>query len=104
MDNIFAKLPGGLPDETFETLARSGAVHIERIVSRGQWSPAEGWYDQARTEWVMVLRGAARLAFEDGGEVAMGPGDWLEIPAHRKHRVAWTDPDAETVWLAVHYP
>ena len=47
MDNMFANLPSGLPDETFETPANSGTVHIERIVSRGQCAPAEGWYDQA---------------------------------------------------------
>jgi cupin 2 domain-containing protein len=34
----------------------------------------------------------------------MGPGDWLEIPARCRHRVAWTDPNQETVWLAVHCP
>lgn len=104
MDNLFTKLPAELPEEFFETLVRSDAVHIERIVSRGHASPADGWYDQDRNEWVMVVQGAARLAFEDGREVHMGRGDWLEIPAHQKHRVAWTDPDQETVWLAVHYP
>ena len=104
MDNLFAELPVELPEELVATLVRSDAVQIERIVSRGHASPAEGWYDQDRNEWVAVLRGAARLVFDDGREVRMGPGDWLDIPAHRKHRVAWTDPEQETVWLAVHYP
>ena len=103
MDNLLANLPDELPDERFETLVETGAVRIERIVSRGHASPAVGWYDQDRAEWVLLVRGAARLAFDDGREVELGPGDWLEIPAHRKHRVAWTDPDTETVWLAVHY-
>ncbi|MBM4012709.1 MAG: hypothetical protein FJ286_15285 [Planctomycetes bacterium] len=43
-----------------------------------------------------------RLEFEDH-VVEMGPGDWLDIPAHHKHRVAWTSPNEPTVWLAVHY-
>jgi cupin 2 domain-containing protein len=103
MDNLLANLPDELSDEWFETLVETGAVRIERIVSRGHASPAVGWYDQDRAEWVLLVRGAARLAFDDGREVELGPGDWLEIPAHRKHRVAWTDPDTETVWLAVHY-
>ena len=103
MDNLLANLPDELSDERFETLVETGAVRIERIVSRGHASPAVGWYDQDRDEWVLLVRGAARLAFDDGREVELGPGDWLEIPAHRKHRVAWTDPDTETVWLAVHY-
>ena len=25
------------------------------------------------------------------------------IPAHRQHRVDWTDPEQDTIWLAVHY-
>jgi cupin 2 domain-containing protein len=33
--------------------------------------------------------------------VEMGAGDHLVLPAHRRHRVAWTDPDEETTWLAV---
>ena len=54
-------------------------------------------------DWVLVLKGAARLAFEDGSKVSMGPGDSLEIPAHVKHKVVWTDPEEETVRVAVHY-
>jgi len=103
MPNLLTNIPQNLPTELFETLVSTGAIHIERIVSKGHASPAEGWYDQDRNEWVAVIRGAARLAFEDGREVNMGPGDWIEIPARCRHRVAWTDPDVETVWLAVHY-
>jgi cupin 2 domain-containing protein len=33
----------------------------------------------------------------------MGPGDHVHIPAHRRHRVEWTDPAQPTVWLAVHH-
>jgi cupin 2 domain-containing protein len=35
--------------------------------------------------------------------VEMSPGDYINIPAHEKHRVAWTSPDGPTIWLAVHY-
>jgi len=104
MPNLLTNIPQNLPTELFERLVSTGAIHIERIVSKGHASPAEGWYDQDHNEWVAVIRGAARLAFEDGREVNMGPGDWIEIPARCQHRVAWTDPDVETVWLAVHYP
>jgi cupin 2 domain-containing protein len=51
---------------------------------------------------VIVLKGAARLEFEDG-TLEMRPGDYVNIPAHKKHRVAWTTPDEPTIWLAVHY-
>lgn len=103
MQNLFADIPRALPEERFDTLIETGVVRIERIVSKGHASPAAGWYEQQRNEWVMLLQGSARLAFADGREVDLGPGDWLEIPARQKHRVAWTDPEQESVWLAVHY-
>ena len=103
MKNLFQDIPPPRAEEFFETLAKSGAVEIERIVSSGHSAPAEGWFEADRREWVALLRGAARLEFEDGRELLLGPGDWLEIPARCRHRVAWTDPERETVWLAVHY-
>jgi cupin 2 domain-containing protein len=30
-------------------------------------------------------------------------GDFVDLPAHTRHRVEWTDPAAATVWLAVFY-
>lgn len=103
MDNLFEAIPDDLSQEVFETLAEGRGVTIERIVSRGHSSPDTGWYDQARNEWVLVLKGEARLAFEDQPPVTLKPGDFVDIPAHRRHRVEWTDPDVETIWLAVHY-
>ena len=103
MKNLLKNIPDHLPGELFETLVKTDAIHIERIISKGHTSPKEGWPDQDRNEWVLLLKGAARLAFEDGNEVNMGPGDSLEIPAHVKHKVVWTDSEEETVWVAVHY-
>jgi cupin 2 domain-containing protein len=101
--NIFANIPARLRDEEATILAeRPGAV-VERIVSTGQGSPPGFWYDQDWTEWVILLAGAARLLIE--GEAAprnLQPGDFVEIPAHVRHRVEWTVEDAPTVWLAVH--
>ncbi|MBZ0269048.1 cupin domain-containing protein, partial [bacterium] len=59
------------------------------------------WYDQDEDEWVVLLSGSATLAWEDGRERELGPGDHVRIPAHEKHRVVRTAPDRETVWLAV---
>lgn len=101
--NVLASLPAGLRTEAFETLVKHGTVRIERILSHGHTSPESGWYDQDEHEWVIVLRGRGRLEFDDGEEVVLGAGDWIEIPAHRKHRVAWTEPDEVTVWLAMFY-
>jgi cupin 2 domain-containing protein len=100
--NVFADVPKQMPDEAFTTLLYVASVRIERIVSHGHASPEGFWYDQEQHEWVVVLKGAARLRFEDGA-VEMKPGDFVNIPAHKKHRVEWTTPDEPTVWLAVHY-
>lgn len=100
--NLFADLPSHLPDELLTTLLESADVRIERIVSHGHASPDGFWYDQDRAEWVVVLKGAARLRFDDG-VIEMKPGDCVNIPARKRHRVEWTTPDEPTVWLAVHY-
>ena len=51
-----------------------------------------------------LLTGGAGLRFEDEAELrVLRPGDYLLIPAHRRHRVDWTDPEAPTVWLVLHY-
>jgi cupin 2 domain-containing protein len=101
--NLFAKIPAQLTQEEITTLVSSPALRIERIVSRGQASPPGFWYDQPQDEWVIVLAGCAELAFDDGATMRMAAGDYVHIPAHRRHRVAWTDPAQATVWLAVHY-
>lgn len=100
--NIFDDLPQHLPKEVVQTLIRAADVRIERIISHGQVSPANFWYDQPQHEWVIVLKGAARLQFE-AGIVEMQAGDFINIPAFKRHRVDWTTPDEPTVWLGVRY-
>lgn len=95
-------IPSSLPaDEFVEILAQKPGVRIERIISVGQVSPPNFWYDQAETEWVAVLQGEATLQWEDGGMTTMCAGEWLLIPAHLKHRVAETSKEPACVWLAV---
>lgn len=104
MTNLFTEVPADFPDELVETLLDAGRVRIERIVSRGHASAEGFWYDQPQAEWVVVLRGSGRLRFEGESEVLeMRPGDFVNIPAHRRHRVEWTSPDEPTIWLAIHY-
>ncbi len=102
-DNIFAAIPDVFDEETFELLAAGGDTRIERIISRGQSSPDSGWYDQSQSEWVIILRGSALVEYRSGEEFRLEEGSHLNIPAGTAHRVAWTAPDTETVWLAVHY-
>jgi cupin 2 domain-containing protein len=100
--NLLHDLPDAHAGEVADTLIAAPGLRVERIVSHGQTSPPDFWYDQPQAEWVLLLQGAARLRFADGPhEQVLGPGDWLHIAAHRRHRVEWTDPARPTIWLAV---
>ncbi|HYM72833.1 MAG TPA: cupin domain-containing protein [Stellaceae bacterium] len=101
--NLLRDLPDARRGEIGERLAGSAAVRIERIISHGQASPAGFWYDQDEAEFVVILAGAARLRFADGEVLSLGPGEWVDIAAHRRHHVEWTDSTLPTVWLAVFY-
>lgn len=103
-DNIFANLPIHLSNELFEVLLESENIKIERIISQGHSSPEDFWYDKEQNEWIIVLQGKASLFFEkERNPVLLSQGDYLNIPAHKKHRVNWTDPKQKTIWLAVYY-
>ncbi len=102
--NLFAAIPAPLPAELVEVLAEGRAFRLERIVSLGHATSPGEWYDQQRDEWVVLLSGGARLAFEgESAERALVPGDWVWIPAHARHRVTWTHPREPSVWLALHF-
>ncbi len=101
--NILSGIQKQAPDEIFETILQTDQFKIERIVSGGHATAKGEWYDQEKNEWVLVLKGDAVLMFEDGKTVSMKTGDYVNISAHQKHRVEWTNPNEETVWLAVHY-
>ena len=101
MSNLFEGIPASLPEEWVTSLLEQDGVRVERIVSRGHTAPAAGWYDQTEHEWVAVLSGAAVLECEDGRQQTLKAGDHVLITAGSKHRVAWTDPQVDTIWLAV---
>jgi cupin 2 domain-containing protein len=100
--NLFEDLPAHLPAEVVQTLVSARSFRIERIISCGHASPDDFWYDQPEHEFVVVLRGAAQLRFEEG-VLDLNLGSFINIPAHKRHRVEWTDPDQPTIWLAVYY-
>jgi cupin 2 domain-containing protein len=102
--NLFDDVPSRLPAERFDRLLETPGLMLERIVSTGHATPPGEWWDQDRDEWVVLLRGGAELRFADRDDVvALRPGDWVLIPAHRRHRVERTDPHEPTVWLALHH-
>jgi cupin 2 domain-containing protein len=103
-NNLFSGISHTLPDEISEVLCQAGELRIERIVSQGHSSPPGFWYDQGEHEFVLLVKGRACLILEGNSEqVVLEEGDWLEIKAHVRHRVEWTAPDQDTVWLAVYY-
>ena len=103
LDNLFEAMPAEISAEIFQVLLQTHNFRLERIVSRGQATPQGKWYDQDTHEWVVLLSGSACLRFEAEPDLVLHPGDYLLIPAHRRHRVEWTDPTQPTVWLALHY-
>lgn len=90
-------------NEYFETLCEHGELNIQRIVSMGQVSPPDYWYEQEKNEWVVLLKGKATLEFENNKLVHLQAGDFLLLPAGLKHRVAYTAKDQPCVWIAVHF-
>ena len=103
-DNLLAGISPNSDNESFNKLLSGSHFRLERIVSTGQATAAGEWYDQEDDEWVVLLSGSAGLRFEDERDVhELKPGDFINIVAHRRHRVAGTDPAQPTVWLALHY-
>ena len=98
--NIFDYPEPPLHDELITVLAGNGNVRIERIVSTGQ---ASGWYDQAKTEFVVLLDGNAIIEYWNNKSVAMSKGDTLLILPHERHRVSYTSSVPPCVWLCVFY-
>ena len=108
LSNVFAGLPtsslGAQTGEQFRQLLQHPGLRIERIVSTGQASPAGFWYDQDENEWILLLAGEAGLRFADESTTRhLRAGDFINIAAHRRHRVEWTASGQVTIWLAVHH-
>ncbi len=104
INNIYQNIPDD-KKEVFQDLLVNKNFKVERIVSKGEGSPKDGkWYNQDKNEWVVLLSGSAGLRIEGEKDVInLNIGDYIEIPAHLKHRVEWTDNNQETIWLAIHY-
>jgi cupin 2 domain-containing protein len=101
--NLFDDVPARADDEIFTEVLSRKNVRIERIVSTGQYTPADQPHRQRHDEWVLLLAGLAGLRVEGEGERNLRPGDHVLIPAHRPHWVTYTA-NEPTIWLAVHFP
>ena len=102
MDNIFQYTNQLSEQEIFETILNSKNLKIERIISTGQITSEDTWYDQEEDEWVILLQGKATLSFFDNSSINLKAGDYLLIKAHQKHRVTFTSFDPPCIWLAIH--
>ncbi len=100
--NIFNLPPNLSSAEIFEPLIHNDSVSIERIISTGQITPVDRWYDGAQDEWVILLQGEAELTYVDGSRCQLKAGDYVFIPAHHQHRVTYTSSDPPCIWLAIY--
>lgn len=89
--------------EHFEQLCSAQHARIERIISRGHATPDGQWYEQDKDEWVILLKGEARLEFADEKQIELQAGDYILLPAGMKHRVSYTSKDPECIWIGVHF-
>jgi cupin 2 domain-containing protein len=103
MTNIFNLPTQLLREELFESLFNNEKILIERVVSTGQITPKNEWYDQERDEWLILLQGDAELSYEDASRIKLATGDYLFIPAHQKHRVEYTSSEPPCIWLTIFF-
>lgn len=101
--NFYSNIPDKIPEEIIETIYKSNTLRIERIISKGHSSPENFWYNQNENEWVLVLEGRAIIKYDDNSTITLQKGDYIFIPAHKKHRVEWTDKNQLTIWLAIFF-
>jgi cupin 2 domain-containing protein len=95
--NLFDDAAPPPEGERFEALLSHRNLVVERIISSQRITPCE--YVQPQDEWVVLLRGEARLNV-DGEAIPLRTGDYLFLPAGTPHTVE--DVSEGALWLAVH--
>jgi cupin 2 domain-containing protein len=101
--NLITDLPINADDpESFETLINTEEILIERIVTNQSFSAPGNWYNQERDEWVLLLQGRAKIEFEKKEMHSLEKGDFLFIPAYKRHRVNVVSKSPNCIWLAIH--
>lgn len=90
-----------LNKEIINNIIDVNTVRIEQIISTGQNSDSDFWYDQDEAEWVVVLQGFGIIEYKDNSTIILHAGDSLFIPPHIIHRIKETA--NPTIWLAVFF-
>lgn len=104
MDNLLREDCPPFGTESSRLIASGDAWKLVLIASNGFSTPGNSWIEQTDHEWVLLLRGSARLILREPElSVDLSPGDHLTISPHRPHRVDRTDCDPGTLWLALHW-
>lgn len=103
-DNLLESALPPAGEERVQVLQRGNGWRLLLIASNAFQSSEAVWLDQPDHEWVMVLRGSARLRLQEpDATLDLSAGDHLHLTPHRLHRVERTDPDPGTLWLALHW-
>ncbi len=97
--NLLSNIPLSSNQEIFETITQNNNIRIERIISYGQTTTNDYWYNQEEDEFVVIIKGNAKITYEDGEIFDLKEGDSLYIKAHQKHQVTYTS--NPTIWLAI---
>lgn len=99
-ENLFD--PGDvMPEEYRSILVQTPEVRIERIVSWGNTTAPNFWYDQEENEWITLLEGEGVIRGDDGEDVRLTRGKPFMIPAHWRHQVVKSSSPA--IWLCVFF-
>lgn len=100
--NIYNDIPVNFDKEIFEDILKNDNIRIERIISNGPESNDGNWYNQKENEFVILLKGKAKIIFENF-DVELNEGSYINISANTKHKVEITDENEKCIWLAVFY-
>lgn len=103
MNNIFKNIPLTDNEEIVDKLLEFDNICIERIVSNGENSPENFWYEQKSDEWVILIQGKAVIEYENSQIAELKRGDYIFIPSMQKHRVKQVSKNPNCIWVAVHF-
>ncbi len=102
VENLLREPVPSTGHETNRVLHFGKGWRLELIVSCAACSQENFWYEQEEHEWILILRGSARLRFKkDNHIVDLNVGDQLHLLPYSSHRVEHTDSGSGTIWLAL---
>jgi cupin 2 domain-containing protein len=103
-DNLLQEALPSRGGESERILLEGDRWWLTLINSNEASTPSGEWMSQETFEWVLLLRGSARIRCENPPEeIDLSVGDYWFIPPHRRHRVERTDAELGTLWLTLHW-